>query len=205
MNNNFRYIITLPESSQILVAQTGQTRGNYSLENLEIEYETIQNQSIASTVSSLYSSDRSLSYEHVTLMKATVWTAASTLINENINIPKKSMKAVVLLFTKTSRSDSEEFIYPNITKVKVTIEGAPTEVYSQGIPKERFYDEAKRLLGNKMEKDEFMKPQKFYKDKFALVIDLRSNEEMQKTGHGKKIVNTQNGILLEINKDFPYW
>ena len=41
---------------------------------------------------------------------------------------------------------------------------------------------------------------KFYKDKFALVIDLRSHEEVNKTAHGKKIVNTQNGILLEIKK-----
>ena len=45
-----------------------------------------------------------------------------------------------------------------------------------------------------------MTPQKFYKDKFSLVIDLRSNEEVNKTGHGKKIVNTQNDILLEIKK-----
>ena len=110
------------------------------------------------------------------------------------------MKAVVLLFTNTTRKDSEEYIYPNITEVKLTIEGVPNQVYSQGIPKSRFYDEAKRLLGSKLGMDEFMTPEKFYKDKFALVIDLRSNEELDKTGHRKKIVNTQNGILLEIKK-----
>ena len=200
MNNNFRYIITLPKSSEILVAQNGQTLGNYSLENLELEYETIENQTIADEVASMYAVGRSLSFEHVTLMKTVPWAASSTLINENINIPRKSMKAVVLLFTKTSRIDSEEFLYPNITEVKITIEGVPNQVYSQGIKKSRFYDEAMRLFGSKDEKDQFMTPQKFYKDKFALVIDLRSTEEVNKTGHGKKIVNTQNGILLEIKK-----
>ena len=100
------------------------------------------------------------------------------------------MKAVVMLFTKTSRTDSEEFLYPNITEVKITIEGVPNQVYSQGIKKSRFYDEAMRLFGSKDEKDQFMTPQKFYKDKIALVIDLRSTEEVNKTGHGKKIVNT---------------
>ena len=113
------------------------------------------------------------------------------------------MKAIVLLFTKTSRKDSEEFLCPNITEVKVTIEGVPNQVYSQGITKSRFYDEAKRLLGSKDERDLFTTPQKFYKDKFALVVDLRSDEEVEKTEHGKKIVNTQNSILLEI-KDCPY-
>ena len=52
------------------------------------------------------------------------------------------MKAVVLLFTNTTRKDSKEYIYPNITKVKLTIKGVPNQVYSQGIPKSQFYDEA---------------------------------------------------------------
>ena len=69
-------------------------------------------------------------------MKTVVWAAASTLINENINIPHKSMKAVVLLFTNTTRSDSEEFINPNITSINITIKGVPNQVYSEGIPKD---------------------------------------------------------------------
>ena len=48
-----------------------------------------------------------------------------------------------------------------------------------------------------------MTSEKFYKDKFVLVVGLRSNEELDKTGHGKKIVNTQNSILMEI-KDYPH-
>ena len=78
--------------------------------------------------------------------------------------------------------------------MKLTIEGVANSVYSQGIPSNRFYDEA-RLFGEKEGKDQFMTVEKFYKDKFALVIDLRSHEEVNKTGHGKKIVNTQNGVL----------
>ena len=99
MNNNLRCIITLPKSSEIMVAQSGQTLGTYSLENLQLEYGTIKNQSVANDVSSLFATGRSLSYEYVTLMKTTVWAAASTLINENISIPRKSMKAIVMLFT----------------------------------------------------------------------------------------------------------
>ena len=84
--------------------------------------------------------------------------------------------------------------------MKLTIEGVQNSVYSRGIPSNRFYDEARRLFGEKEGKDQFMTVEKFYKDEFALVIDLRSHEEVNKTAHGKKIVNTQNGILLEIKK-----
>ena len=45
-----------------------------------------------------------------------------------------------------------------------------------------------------------MTVEKFYKDKFALVIDLRSHEQVNKTAHGKKIMNTQNGVLLDMEK-----
>ena len=200
MINNFLYIIKFPKSSEILVAQNRQTLEEYTLENLQLEYETIENKTIADEVPSLYSIGRSLSFEHITLFKMEPWAASSTVINELINVPRKSMKAIVMLFIKNNRTDSEEFIYPNITEVKLQIEGVPGQVYSQGIKKSRFYEEAMRLFGSKDERDEFMTPQKFYKDKFAWVIDLRSNEEVNKTRHGERLQNTQNGIMMEINK-----
>ena len=47
MNNNFRYIITLPLASETLIAQNGETLGNYSLDNLQLEYETIDNSELS--------------------------------------------------------------------------------------------------------------------------------------------------------------
>lgn len=200
MNNNLRYVITFPKASDIMVAQSGSAVAGYTLENLELEYETIESQEVTDEVSSLYTSGRSLSYEHVTLMKTVEWDKGSTLVNENINLPRKSMKAIVLLFTNKTKTDSEEFVYPNIESVKLTIEGVPNMVYSQGIPKSRLWEEAKRLFGQKLDYDQHMTVQKFYKDGFALVVDLRSIEDNAKVATGKKIVNTQSGILMEISK-----
>ena len=91
MNNNFRYIVTLPSANEILLVQIGKKLGSHSLENIELEYETIDNIDLADDVRKLYSKSKSLSYQHVTLMKKVVWAAASicTLINENRNIPQK--------------------------------------------------------------------------------------------------------------------
>jgi hypothetical protein len=69
MKNNPMYILTLPEASEIMVAQSGQQVDGYKLENLELEYETIENDSLASEISSMYTSGRSLSYKYVTLMR----------------------------------------------------------------------------------------------------------------------------------------
>ena len=78
-----------------------------------------------------------------------------TLINK-INLARKSMKAIVLTFTKeTGRAGSEEYLYHNIEEVKVTIEGNPNIVCSQGINKNRFYSEVKRIF-NKVEEHSFL-------------------------------------------------
>ena len=111
------------------------------------------------------------------------------------------MKAIVLTFTKeTGRAGSEDYLYHNIEEVKVAIEGNPNIVYSQGINKNRFYSEVKRVLNKVEDYDRFMSFQSFYKDLFALVIDLRLIEDNMKHATGKKIVNTQSGFLLEISK-----
>lgn len=128
MNNNFRYVITLPSSSEILKVHARQILGNYSLENLQLEYETVDNQDIVNQISNLYSLGRSLSSEHLTLMKTVVWSSSSTLINENINIPRISMSGIVMLFRSTSVTVSEVFVYPNISEIKVTIEEVSNSV-----------------------------------------------------------------------------
>ncbi|CAB4001811.1 Hypothetical predicted protein [Paramuricea clavata] len=202
MNNNPMYILTLPQSDEIMTAQGGEAKGNYKLDNLELEYETIENDALASEVSRMYSTGRSLSYKHVTLMRTSNWDKDLTIVNENINIPRKSMSAIVLLFTNRVRTDSEEYIYPNIDKVNLTIEGVPNAVFSQGLPKSRFFEEAKRFFCPMCEKsmaDEFMSISRFFSNGFTLVIDLRSTQD-DTTGGGRKIVNTQSGVLMEIKK-----
>ena len=74
----------------------------------------------------------------------------------------------------------------------ILIEGVPNCVYSQDIPKSRFY----RLVNG----DQFTTAEKFYKDKFALVINLRSIQDKYTTAKGRKIVGTQEGVLLKIKK-----
>ena len=201
MMNNFQYVITLPKASDIMVAQSGQSVAGYSLENLELEYETIENLDLAEEVLKNYSVGRSLSFNHVTLMKTVEWDKDATLHNESINIPRKSMKAIVLLFRNKTITDSEQFVYPNITEVKISIEGVPNSIYSQGMPKNRFFEEAFRIFHCGYEDcQSVMTLEKFYKDAFALCIDLRTINDDFVYGDGKKIVNTQSGILLEIKK-----
>ena len=198
---DFQYQIKFLESSEIMVAQTGQKTGEYKLVNIFIEFESILNKDLADKVRSDYRSGRQLWYDHITLLKSVVWKKDSIREDISVNIPRKSMKAIVLLFTKPGSKDSEEFINPKINKVSVTIEGKPNCVYSQGLPKSEIYEEAKRFFGNNTNACvDNLDKLSFLKNKCALVVDLRTVDQQYVIHTGRKIIGTQAGVMLAIEK-----
>ena len=84
MMNNLEYIITLLPSDEVLVKQTGEGTANYSLENSELEYESIM-------ITSMFSSGKPLVYEHERMFTNTAWPKDDTVQNIDINTCKKSM------------------------------------------------------------------------------------------------------------------
>ncbi|CAB4007386.1 Hypothetical predicted protein [Paramuricea clavata] len=110
MANDLQYVITLPAADEIMSAQGGESVEGYTLENIELEYKSIDNNDLARKAEGPYGSERELSFEHTTLMKKSEWDKNSTIINETINIPRRSMKAIVMLFTNKTKSDSEEYV-----------------------------------------------------------------------------------------------
>ena len=66
-------------------------------------------------------------YEHVTHHKTLpIDRQKDFIMNESINVPRRSMKGLLLLFyepyVKGAR-DSEKSFFPDITEVKVTVNG----------------------------------------------------------------------------------
>ena len=56
----------------------------------------------------------------------------------DINSPTKSLKGVLLIFSKERSAtkftrDTKEFFNPKITKVEVTVEGVPYELHAQNM------------------------------------------------------------------------
>ena len=89
-------MITLPSAESIMSAQANEIVDGYTLENLELEYETIDSQDLARESSSKYDLGRSLVYEHITHVKALSWSKDSTIENETVSFPRQSLKAVVM-------------------------------------------------------------------------------------------------------------
>ena len=200
MGSNFQYVITLPKAEDIMTAQSSESVEGYSLENIELEYETIDNSELANDIRSRFQVGRSLSFEHATRVTTEEWQKESTIQNITVNIPRKSMKAIVLFFSEGTETGTEKFVYPNLENIKVTIEGIPSAIYNQGIIKRRMFEEAQRLFEYHNDNPNMSYDNFFRGDKFAAVVDLRSICDKHVTGSGRKLTETQSGIMLEIKK-----
>ena len=185
-----------------VVKGTDVTKLDYELTNIQLEYEVIHSKSLADEVESNYKNGKRLMYEHVTHHKTISFSKGTdSIINESINVPRRSMKGLLLLFYEGyvgGARDSEKTFNPDITEVKVTVNGIPNKIYSQGMKTRDFWEEIFRRFGKE---NSSLDATDFYAgDRFALFIDLRSMKENNLHGSGLRLVNTKEGVQLSIKR-----
>ena len=131
--------------------------------------------------------------------------AKDTKINIKVDAQRKSMKGLLLLFVEpytAGTRDSEKFVFPDLKKVRVTINGSPNMVYNNGIESQDIWEEVSRFFMKEKHKPQQMTLTKFYTDnKFGLLIDLRSMASQEMHGTGTRLVNTTDGVQLEIERN----
>ena len=196
-NGSVEFNFKTSSASEIMVAQSGESVGNYALKEPKLIYESIESLNMYAKAASEYA-DTDFPFEDISYLKPTNWGKDQMSVVESVNVPRRSMRAIVMLFRHADTVDSEEYIYPNITKVDVTIDGRPNAVYSNGIGIDDLYREARRIFHVK---DTNMTEKKFYNNKFALVIDLRCTDDNDAMGAGYNVTDTKSGVQLIITKE----
>jgi len=136
---------TLAEAADV-VNGSDTTNLKYKLTNIQLEYDMIRSKTLADEAHSVYSSGKEFVYDHV--MRSQVVTfkkVTGTRKNIKIDAQKRSLKALLLLFigpyTNGAR-DSEKYIFPDLTKVSVTINGSPNMLYTNGVESKDMWEEA---------------------------------------------------------------
>ena len=143
---------------------------------------------------------------------------SDTLWNINLNVLARSMKGILMLFeaqTDAFDRDTEDFYNTKITKVEVTIEEIPNQLYSQGMRAYQHWDEARKFFlaaapGSKrhpevatVAKDLTLADVSladFLTNKYALWLDLRTSDDDWLHGSGRRIENASEGVTIQITK-----
>ena len=168
------------------------TKLKYKLTNIELEYEMIRSKQLANEATGAYTKGKEFLYDHVSRFIVRPFDKTRPLINIKVDSQRRSMKGILLLFVEPYNSgtrDSEKFIFTDLNKVSVTINGAPNMLYNNGIESRDAWRQVSRLFLKEKHKPQHMTLQKFYaKDKFGLLIDQRSmaGQEM----HGSALASS---------------
>ena len=129
------YELTFADYSDVI--KVTNPDATYTISNISLEFYTVINASLASQIRAEYMKS-SILYDRILRACIMPLNDSSTSFSVDINSPSKSLKGVLLIFTKERSAikfihDTEEFFNPKITKVEVTVEGVPNELYAQNM------------------------------------------------------------------------
>ena len=148
----------------------------------------IHSKTLADETRSVYTSGKEFVYDHINREEIVTFAKGNdTRLNLRVNPQRRSLKAILLLFVEpytAGTRDAEKYLKPDLTKVSVTVNGSPNKPYNNSFEKMDIWEEAKRYL---MKETQHMNAGKFYtKDKFCLLIEMRSMEEINEQSIGNR-------------------
>ena len=127
------------------------TDGNaiYSLNNILLQFETVQIQQLASSIALEATGRFALPYERIVRHRKMNRNGFESVWNFDVNIACPSLKYVMIVFNSAAnfnRQTKKINTAFNPTKVDITLDGVPSKVYSQGMLPRHFFEEAYQVL-----------------------------------------------------------
>ena len=186
LGSHLTYELTFADYSDVI--KSTDTDTTYTISNISLEFDTVINASLASQIRTKYMKS-SILYDRILRAHIIPLNKSDTSFSVDINSPSKSLKGVLLIFTQERSAtkfarDTKEFYNPKITKVEVTVEGVPNELYAQNMEYRHQYDEIVKHFaeGRLKEAGAIQKDLQlhnvniasFYTDKYALWLDFRT-------------------------------
>ena len=137
------YELTFADYSDVIKATDPDA--TYTISNISLEFDTIIDASLASQIRTEYMKSSNL-YDRILRARIVLLNNSDTSFSIDINSPSKCLKGILLIFMKERSAtkfshDNEASFNPKITKVEVTVEGVPNELYAQNMEYRHQYDE----------------------------------------------------------------
>ena len=216
LGDRLEYELTFNDYSRVILAEDD-GEASYSIGSISLEFDVVTHPELACMIRNQYTGRLAILYDRVLRHRRISKDKSDTLWNINLNVPARSMKGILMLFqapTSAFGRDTEDFYNPKITKVEVTIEGIPNQLYSQGMRAHQQWDEARKFLaaapGSKrhpevatVAKDLALADVsliEYLTKKYALWLDLRTSDDDRLHGSGRRIENASEGVTIQITK-----
>ena len=178
--------ITLASPSKVLLVKDD-TAATYKITDICLEFDKIIDVELASTIKQNYEIGYDIPFDKITRLHYEKLSKKDTVWKLKIDsITTASLRGIFVLFVDDANDRknfacNNKFYNPTLTRVLVTINGNPHELYAGGI----------------QPKDYVSWPE-FLTTKFGLFIDFRSSTDNFLHGSGRTV--DKSGVLLQIDK-----
>ena len=171
----------------------------YTFTDIRTEWDQITDSDIARSMAMQYQMF-ALPFKRLVQHQFRVVKKSEPVINLNVNAPSKSLSHVLILAIDSGKDRKpferkEVFKNLDVTKVNITIEGKPNQLYAQGLSKENTWSEITKLF-----KENGVSMGEFLTEKYALLLDLRPSVDNKMHGNGVELQNTTDGLTIEIQR-----
>ena len=151
LGSRLTYKLTFADYSDVIKATDPDA--TFMISNISLEFDTVINASLSSQIRTEYMKC-SILYDRILRAHIIPLNKSDTSCSVDINSLSKSLKGVLLIFTQQRSAtkfeqDTEEFYNPKVTKVEITVEGSPNELYAQNM---EYLTSTMKLL-NTLQKD----------------------------------------------------
>ena len=93
--------------------------------------------------------------------------------------------------------NSEFYYNPLITKVQVTVEGIPNQLYSQGMLPYHHWDE---IVEFALEDRSSIDITTYFQSRYSMWLDIRSSDDRKLHGSGRRVEKASKEITLQLDK-----
>ena len=213
LGSRLTYELTFADYSNVIKATDPDA--TYTISNISLKFDTMINASLASQIRTEYMKS-SILYDRILRARIIPFNNSDASFSVDISSPSKSLKGVLLIFTKEMSAtkftcNTEEFFNPKITKVEVTVEGLPNKLYAQNMEYRHQYDEIVKHFAESQLKEagaiqkdlqlHNVNIASYYTDKYALWLDFRTIDYNRLHSSGRRLEDTSEGIRLQITKE----
>ena len=93
LNGSVEFNFKTPSASEVMIAQSGESVGDYALKEPKLIYKSIDSPSMYTQAAAEYA-DTDFPFVDISYLKPTNWGKDQTSLVESVNVPRRSMRAI---------------------------------------------------------------------------------------------------------------
>lgn len=214
LKDRLSYELTFNNYGRVVVSTD--TDASYTISDIHLEFETITSPELATMLRNQHKGKFTVLYDRIVRHSKLSLDKSDTIWNISLAPQARSMKGILVLFVNPSDGgasyarDAEKYYNPKITRVSITLDGNPNQLFGSGMRAHQQFDEIRKHFAdgkhrtvNSVAKELELADvslDAYLTTNYGLWLDMRTTDDDALHGSGRKLEGASQSVLIEIQK-----